>query len=137
VWSVAEEPFFVVSTQQEGEALQVASQMADAVGGVAREPGERSAQLVVAGVEPVIDELQQFGEFGDVSGGELDAGFGFGHRRAPSGPGCCGAELSVGGREIVAELLVLGAQLGDLVVGQFQAAAQQPKSSPPGPSGPN
>jgi hypothetical protein len=30
----------------------------------------------------------------------------------------------VGGRQVAAELLVPGAQLGDLLVGQFQAAAQ-------------
>jgi DNA replication protein DnaC len=82
---LAEELFFVVGAEQEGEAVEVASQLADAVGGVAGESGERFAQLVVAGGEPVIDELQQFGEFGDVSGGELDARFGWGHRRAPSG----------------------------------------------------
>ena len=31
----------------------------------------------------------------------------------------------MGGREVAAELLVLGAQLGDFLVGQFQAASQR------------
>jgi hypothetical protein len=44
--------------------------------------------------------------------------------------GCCGAELPVGCGEVVAELLVFGAQLGDLLVGQFQAAAQRLAAGP-------
>lgn len=112
---LAEELFFVVGAVQEGEAVQVASQVADVVGGVADEPGERLAQVVVAGGEPFSDELQQLDELGDVGGGELDAGFGCGHRQVLSRS--CSAELSVDGREVLAELLVLGAQLGDFLMG--------------------
>jgi hypothetical protein len=69
--------FFVADTKEEGAALEVSTEVADVVGGVADEPGERFAAFAV---------------------------------------GCCGAELAVGGRKIVAELLIPCAQLGDLLV---------------------
>ena len=81
---LAEELLFAVGAKQEGEALEIASQLAYAAGGVTDEPGERFTQLARAGGEPVIDELQQFDEFGDVNDEELDDGFGCGHRRVPS-----------------------------------------------------
>jgi hypothetical protein len=71
-----------------------------------------SLTWAAAGDEPVADELHQLDELGDVAGGELNPGLWRCRRQALSGSGCCGAELSVGGCEVVAELLVLGAQLG-------------------------
>jgi hypothetical protein len=44
--------------------------------GCAGEPGEWLAQLVVAGGEPVVGELQQLGELDGVSDGELETGSG-------------------------------------------------------------
>jgi hypothetical protein len=73
----AEELFAVASAEQEGKALQVVTQLADVVGGVADELFQQRAEATGITREPVRQELQHLGEFGCIGGIQGHLGHGF------------------------------------------------------------
>jgi hypothetical protein len=69
-----EEVLAVVAAEQEGEAGEVIAEHLDAVCRAAGEAGQGRAKLAGVGREPVIRELQQFGELDGVGGVRLVLG---------------------------------------------------------------
>ena len=63
-----------VAAEEEVEAGEVGSKSGEVVGGVADEAVQRSVELVVVACEPVVDELEEFGELDGIVEGEVDAG---------------------------------------------------------------
>jgi hypothetical protein len=76
-WFVrGEDAFAVGDAEQEPEPGEVVAERVGAVGGAAGEPGEGGGEVAAVGSQPVVDELQKFGEFDRVGGVQADGGDG-------------------------------------------------------------
>jgi hypothetical protein len=65
-----------VATEEEDESGEVGFEPVEVVGGVADIAQQGCVELLVVGGEPAAEELEEFGEFDGVVGGETDVGYG-------------------------------------------------------------